>query len=180
MYFRVAWRAKDETVWRWKSTPLTTLQALLGFLKLYGAFPRDRLRIFSSTSRDALNALLAEQNAGRDAVSVTAEQFLRERSMWSVGDTRREACPAQTLETDERRPSAPPVPSSFPMTFAGRAATAQWMTDTPALERRRLDIETGPGSDHDLPYTFALPGAVPLLLAWIRLLARVQCGELLP
>ncbi len=42
---------------------------------------------------------------------------------------------------------------------------------------RRLELELGPGGDHDLPYTFALPASMPQVLAWMRLLGRIQRGE---
>ena len=48
------------------------------------------------------------------------------------------------------------------------------------LERRRREIEGGAGGDHDLPYSFALPPSMPQVLAWMRLLAKVQRGELQP
>ena len=41
-------------------------------------------------------------------------------------------------------------------------------------QRRRLELELGTGGDHDVPYTFALPPSMPQVLAWMRLLARVQ------
>ncbi len=50
----------------------------------------------------------------------------------------------------------------------------------PMLEWRRLERELGPGGDHDVPYTFALPLSMPHVLAWMRLLAQVQRGELEP
>jgi hypothetical protein len=49
-----------------------------------------------------------------------------------------------------------------------------------ALERRRLELELGTGSDHDVPYSFCLPLSLPQVLAWIRLMGRVQHGELQP
>ena len=48
----------------------------------------------------------------------------------------------------------------------------------PMLERRRLELELGPGGDHDVPYTFALPLSMPQVLVWMGLLAQVQRGEL--
>ncbi len=49
-----------------------------------------------------------------------------------------------------------------------------------ARERRREALESGPGGDHDLPYSFSLPRSLPQVLAWMTLLARVQRGELHP
>jgi hypothetical protein len=49
-----------------------------------------------------------------------------------------------------------------------------------ALERRREELESGPGGDHDIPYRFSLPISLPQVLAWMSLLVRVQHGELRP
>ncbi len=48
------------------------------------------------------------------------------------------------------------------------------------LDKKRLEFELGLGGDHDVPYSFALPAYMPQVLAWMRLLARVQRGELVP
>ena len=48
------------------------------------------------------------------------------------------------------------------------------------LDQKRLEIELGPEGDHDVPYSFALPVSMPQVLIWMRLLARVQRGELVP
>ena len=40
--------------------------------------------------------------------------------------------------------------------------------------------ESGAGGDHDVPYTFVLPLSMPQVLAWARLLARVERGEVQP
>jgi hypothetical protein len=39
-----------------------------------------------------------------------------------------------------------------------------------------LELRT-PG-DHDLPYRFTLPTAMPQALAWVKLLVRVHHGDL--
>ena len=48
------------------------------------------------------------------------------------------------------------------------------------LDSRRVEIEWGAGSDHDLPYSFSLPGSWQQVLAWVKLLAKVHAGELPP
>jgi hypothetical protein len=45
------------------------------------------------------------------------------------------------------------------------------------LERRQEELESGPGCDHDLPYSFSLPLSLPQVLAWVRLLTKVKHGE---
>jgi len=47
-----------------------------------------------------------------------------------------------------------------------------------SLESRRLELESGAGGDHDAPYRFVLPPSMPQVLVWMRLLARIQRGEL--
>ena len=48
------------------------------------------------------------------------------------------------------------------------------------LDRRRIEAECGAGSDHALPYTFALPGSRLRMLAWMKLLAMVHTGAFPP
>jgi hypothetical protein len=46
------------------------------------------------------------------------------------------------------------------------------------LDQKRLEIELGSGGDHDDLYSFAFPAYMPHVLAWMRLQAKVQRGEL--
>jgi hypothetical protein len=48
------------------------------------------------------------------------------------------------------------------------------------LEKRRQDLEFGEGGDHDIPYRFTSPSSVPQVLAWVKLLVRVQNGSFQP
>jgi hypothetical protein len=45
------------------------------------------------------------------------------------------------------------------------------------IEVRRLEMELGAGSDHDCSYTWSLPPSGPQVLAWKKLLARRDRGE---
>jgi len=47
-----------------------------------------------------------------------------------------------------------------------------------SLERARHDLESGAGGDHDAPYSLVVPPSMPQVLAWMKLLRRVQNGEL--
>jgi len=51
---------------------------------------------------------------------------------------------------------------------------------TSSLEKRRVELEQGAGGDHDIPYRFALPSSIPQVLVWMKLLAKVQGGQLQP
>jgi hypothetical protein len=70
------------------------------------------------------------------------------------------------------------IPSSMNGSSAG--TNALYERGTSSLDRRRGELEGGAGGDRDLPYSFALPPSIPQVLAWMRLLAKVQRGELQP
>jgi hypothetical protein len=50
--------------------------------------------------------------------------------------------------------------------------------DMRTLESRRLELESGAGGDHDVPYRFVLPPSMPQVFVWMRLLANRERGEL--
>ncbi|MBF6589247.1 MAG: hypothetical protein IVW57_01795 [Ktedonobacterales bacterium] len=54
----------------------------------------------------------------------------------------------------------------------GLTATPRVTVQDMPMERRRWEIEQGPGGDHDEPYEFRLPGNMEVAAAWLRLLAR--------
>ena len=41
-------------------------------------------------------------------------------------------------------------------------------------ERRRWELEKGPGGDHDVPYRFEMPASMQIALAWLRLMAQLR------
>lgn len=83
MYYRVALQVDQAPAWRWKSTLLSSLDAVFQWLWLYHALPQDRLRVFSSCSKEEMNEQLARVNQGWESTSVTAAQFLKERMIGS-------------------------------------------------------------------------------------------------
>jgi hypothetical protein len=177
MYYRVAIKADQVPHWQWKSTILSSLDALFQLLRLYRAVPQDRLRVFSSSSRQGLEEQLEQENKGLASTSVTAAQFLRERMIQP---------PVEVQRTSERErgTSLEKIPiagvSQQPVNERGRGGCALESRSMNALERQREELESGPGADHDLPYRFSLPISLPQVLAWMRLLAKVHCGALQP
>jgi len=131
IYYRVALQDKQSPTWKWKSTVLTSLDALLLFLRTYKTFPKEDMRVFFSSSAEGVEEMLSRQNQGLVSNSVSADQLLTGKSMNSA-------------------------------------------------EIKRLEFELSGAGDHDEPYTFTLPNYVPQILAWTKLLARVQSGELQP
>ena len=179
MYYRVAWDQRAIQVhplpgWQWKSTVLSSLQTVFQFLRLYSALPQDRLRVFSSSSCEDLVEQLARENQGLGSPSVTAAHFLQERLVRSSERTGRTSG-SGAEEHQERASSA--VSSATQLIENARASSILDPGCMKSLERRRLELELGPGGDHDLPYRFALPSSMPQVLAWMRLLSRVSRGE---
>lgn len=174
MYYRVAIQIKNESYWNWKSTPLDSLGALFQLLRLYGAIPQNRLRVFMASSRQELDEMLARENKGMDSTSVTAEQFLSQRRIASTGSK-------QAGAGDESQPPRKVSTVTLPpLVTSGAPAEALLQAKAlSTLERRRWELEMGEGGDHDEQYTFALPLSMPQALAWTKLLVRVKDGELL-
>lgn len=175
IYYRVAFQAEQSPTWTWKSTALTSLEAVFGFLRLYRAAPPDRLRVFSSSAKEDLNEQLMRANHGGASQSVTAAQFLQERKISLRG---------VTGETTERRAAERPAMVSVAVSdchsLHENSTRERFLSEKSmsAVEWRRAELERGPGGDHDTPYTFVPPTSLPQALAWIRLLGKVQRGEL--
>jgi hypothetical protein len=158
--------------WQWKSTALSSLQSLFQVLQLYGTLPQEQLRVFSSTSREGLEEQLRRENGGEGSPSVTAAHFLQQRMIHSIGATS-----AGGARGPERTTSIA-VSTGNRLNVSGGAADVLGEKNTSSLERRRLEHELGVGGDHDVPYHFALPLSLPQVIAWMRLLGRVQCGDI--
>jgi 1,6-anhydro-N-acetylmuramate kinase len=175
IYYRVACKTNRTPTWRWLSTKLNSLEALLRFLSVYRAIPPERLRVFSSLCREELNEQLARQNHGRESHSVTAAQFLQERRLRPAGT----ASIISEGNNQERRGRSVCATTTIALLNQGHAETsAPQAKNMDFLERRRRDLEWGAGGDHDLPYTFTLPDSWPQVHAWMRLLAQVHTHEL--
>jgi len=131
MYYRIALQADQSSAWRWKSAVLTSIEAVLGFLKIYRCIPKEHVRVFLSSSVENMEEMLRRENQGLISTSVTSDQ------LW-----------------DQRRMNL--------------------------SEMRRLELELCSMGDHDIPYIFNMPTSIPQILAWAKLLAKVQNGELEP
>ena len=154
---------------------LSSLDALFRFLRLYRAFPPDRLRVFSSSSREEMDAQLVRENNGVASHSVTAAQFLRERLI-NTQEIAQGVPDHQTYDYPETATIG--AKAKHPVNERSAGARSLNESSMSILDMRRIDAEYGAASDHDLPYSFALPQSWPQVLAWTRLLAKVQTGAL--
>jgi hypothetical protein len=177
MYYRVAIQVDASSTWRWKSTALSSLDVVFQWLRLYHALPQDRLRVFSSCSREGMNEQLERVNQGLESTSVTAAQFLNERMIGSSAVVWEAS--AHGTRRNER-------PTSIAVVTEPSLGESSWESQpldergVSFLEKRRVELERGLGGDHDLPYRFTLPISMPQVLAWVKLLVRVQDGALQP
>ena len=182
MYYRLAIRREGDhqgqsPLWKWYSTTLSSLNSVLFFFHYYRVLPLDRLRVFSSSSREELKEQLLCENKGFGSNSVSAVQFLRERFN-SVPEKTAEVSAHQARE--QREPATISSVTKRSCNKCSTGALALVEKGMSVLDRRRGETECGAGSDHDLPYSFSLPGSWPQVRAWMRLLARVYAGELQP
>ena len=176
IYYRVALKGDQSHTWRWISTVLTSLEALFGFLRLYNMVPRDRIRVFFSSSGESMDLMLARENTGLASNSITAEQLFNGRGkISSVEMTRLESEPGTRESMGMRVTSIAREHSSNE-----KSATSPLERSMSFLDMRRLESELGTPGDHDTPYTFTLPTSMPQALAWTKLLAKVHAGEVEP
>lgn len=187
MYYRIAIQRRGDPLdrpapWQWKSTVLSSLQSLFQVLRLYNALPPERLRVFSSPTRQGLEEQLVQENSAGDSASVTAAHFLQGRWLASPEVTRGK--PARDEDAERRwQPSlmgAIAARSHPAVKENGTAGNDPVGKGGSFLEGRRLEHERGAGGDHDVPYHFVLPLSLPQVLAWMELMGRVQRGELQP
>ncbi|HLL79683.1 MAG TPA: hypothetical protein VKT25_09300 [Ktedonobacteraceae bacterium] len=191
MYYRVAVQTCPEACLEWKTTPLSSLDALFRMLRRYSALPLDSFRVFKASSREELNSLLSLENDGLMTSSETAADFLCERKIRSLGTltdcSQNEIKQADNPLEPERLYAC--INAKTHLARAGEASPEAPFTIQQAIanvqqvggiEQRRINLEMGAGGDHDQPYLFTLPLSVPQRLAWAKLLARVRRGEIQP
>lgn len=177
-YYRLAMHHQQTDTWAWKSTVVTSLQALFQLLRIYRVLPQDRLHVFSSPYKEELTETMLNCEKNSLAVySTTAAEFSHARKL-QMREVTPSAYNRGTVETTVRRSTD--VAPAFSWRANSMAPSSFTASGVNVLEKRRLESEMGPGGDHDLSYTFLLPASIPQVLAWMRLLARVQSGELQP
>ena len=177
MYYRIAIQRGRDHLYRsaplqWKTTVLGSLQSLFQMLRLYSALPQEHLRVFSSLSREDLEEQLRQENSGGGSASVTAAHFLQQRLIHSNGAT------LTGGERGHKGMTSIAVSTGTRLDVGRGAAHVLGESNTSSLDRRRLEYELGTGGDHEVPYRFALPLSLPQALAWMRLMGKVQRGEL--
>ena len=80
-YYRLAVQDRQSTQWIWKTTAVTSLQAVFQVLRIYAALPQEDIRVFTASSKEELREMLNRQNNQLVSGSVTATHFLQERNL---------------------------------------------------------------------------------------------------
>ena len=179
MYYRIAIQVDPSPTWQWRSVVLSSLEAVFQWLWLYRALPHDRLRVFSTSSREEMNEQLMRENNGLRSKSVLAAQFLQERGT-CLHQEGQEASDRREHGSGGNQERVSRAVITHPSSTEGKGAYALDERSMSSYERRREELERGGGGDHDSPYTFTLPTSTPQVLAWVRLLVWVQNGALRP
>lgn len=81
IYYRVALQGSQSAPWRWKSIPLTSLLSVLGALKLYHCMPKERIRVFLSSSTEQMDEMLSRANQGLLSTAVSVDQLCERHCM---------------------------------------------------------------------------------------------------
>jgi hypothetical protein len=128
------------------------------------------MRVFSSSSREGLAEQLEQENKGVASTSVTAAQFLQERLIQPQAVVR--STSAHKGGTSLERGSIAVI-SQQAVNERDTSSLDLESRGMSALERRREELESGPGGDHDLPYNFSLPLSLPPVLVWMTVLRNL-------
>ncbi len=187
-YYRLAVQDRQSTHWIWNTTAVTSLQAVFQLLRIYRMLPQDGIRVFIASSKEDLSEMLRRQNNSLASGSVTAAQFLQTRKIAGgepAQSAAKERVSPQTVQqgTDtatwarvvwEKHQVAQAAQREHLDTAGAPSSLAMSIQ-----QQKRLEMELGPGGDHDMPYLFTLPNSQKERLAWIRLQKQVQAGEFL-
>jgi hypothetical protein len=166
IYYRVALQVSDSSAWKWRSTILTSLEALFRLLRMFAGLPSDRIRVFCASSRQGLDQILARENQGAVSTSMTVEQLAAQR--WWISPSEMRRLEVELGLQENLAGASLPVPPQQPVNEKQR----------PMLEMTQAEVDQGTDPDHDLPYLFTLPTFLPEALSWARLLSLIHDGQL--
>jgi hypothetical protein len=165
---------------------------LFDFLKMYERVSTNRLRVFFATSTSFMNEMLVRENSGLLSNSITVEEFLasgRKIDRQYIKQLEFELCLQESMELIAKsaitkklgdESSSMQAISPVEPAISALSETRGSNRESSLMRQMQEDSEWSIGGDYDTPYTFALPVSMPQALAWARLLAKVQQGELIP
>ena len=75
IYYRMALQGRQSAMWRWKSSSFTSLDGVLGWLRLYRCVPREHVRVFLTTSLGHMEEMLRRTNHGLLSTAITIDRL---------------------------------------------------------------------------------------------------------
>jgi hypothetical protein len=134
--------------------------------------------------------MLVRENSGLVSNSIIVEQFLENGKRIPVLNIKRleselglqanKELVAKSAITRQLGEEHPPFRATPPTANNAISGSPLQSREVNPLELMHEESEQRRGGDYDTPYTFALPSSMREALAWTRLLAKVQRGELEP
>ncbi len=116
IYYRIALLRSQPAGWHWKSSPLTSLHPVLGWLHLYHGVPKEHIRVFLSTSPEQMEAMLCRANQGLLSTAITTDQLWDKHRVSWIEVRRSEV--ELGAGGDHDRPYTWSLPSSGPQVLA--------------------------------------------------------------
>jgi len=101
-YYRLAVQDRQNTHWIWKTTPVTSLQAVFQLLRSYSMLPQDDILEFTASSKEELSEMLSRQNDHLVSGSVSTTQFLQERYIAEGEQLQNLSDPHVSTHTDQQ------------------------------------------------------------------------------
>jgi len=65
----------QSSTWHWKSSPLTSLHPVPGWLQLYRCLPEEKTRVFLASSPEQMDVMLDRVNQGVFSTAITVQQL---------------------------------------------------------------------------------------------------------
>jgi len=82
VYYRLATQPAASACWEWESRVIASVEILFRVLWMYRSEPRDRLRVFFSSSVAGLDLMREREDQGLASTSIPLAHLLHER--WST------------------------------------------------------------------------------------------------
>lgn len=180
MYYRIAVQKQSSTEWEWKSTLLHSLEEVFRLSQQYTEIPATHLRIFAASTSEYMDTLLVRENLGLTSNSLTLEQILHDHQSLTIPHIRQFEAQLGWGEEEAHDTHGTDVPGQEMAAPATEAEPLPVATLDRSIDDDFITDPEPYGSDHDQPYTFAFPEYTPHALAWLKLRAKVQAGELEP
>jgi len=176
-FYRVALEVNHASTRSGSQPYSVSLEAVFGWLRMHRALPQERLRVFSSPSREELD----EHWRGRTGTRLHSG----DGSALPPGKGNSRTCGGKGgTSTGNTHVPGDSSACCRHTTVMGWEEQKEDQSCTSRacvrLERKREEFERGTGGDHDTPYRFTLPTSMPQVLAWVKLLVRVHDDELQP